>query len=112
MSFEIFYHLHSVTLGEPTCYGEVLEFAANDALRAGSDVEYTVILLVTDGGLTDTEETKRVLVRLSELPVSVVLVGVGEGDMTSMEQLDSDKARLCSGGRQAARDIVQFVGEF
>ena len=101
----------SVSLGEPTCYREVLEYAANDAIRAGSEVEYTVILLVTDGGVTDIEDTKRILVRLSELPVSVVLVGVGEGDMSIMEQLDSDKARLSSGDKQASRDIVQFVGE-
>ena len=100
----------SVSLGEPTCYNEVLEYAANDAIRAGSDVEYTVILLITDGGVTDFMQTKQVLVKLSSLPVSVVLVGVGHGDMTSLVQLDSDKARLCSGDTQASRDIVQFVG--
>lgn len=80
-------------------------------MRSGSEVEYTVILLVTDGGVTDIEDTKRILVRLSDLPVSVVLVGVGEGDMSIMEQLDSDKARLSSGDKQASRDIVQFVGK-
>ena len=69
-----------------------------------------MILLITDGGLTDFIQTKQVLVRLSSLPVSVVLVGVGHGDMTSLVQLDSDRARLCSGDTQAARDIVQFVG--
>ena len=104
--------LNTVTLAEPTVYSEVLEFAANDAVRAGSDTEYTVILLITDGGLTDLEQTKKVLVGLSSLPVSVVLVGVGSGDMRQLVQLDSDKARLSSGDRQAVRDIVQFVGEF
>lgn len=39
-------------------------------------------------------------------------VGVGDGDMKAMVQLDSDKARLHSKGDQAARDIVQFVREF
>ena len=38
-------------------------------------------------------------------------VGVGDGDMRAMIQLDSDKARLHSKGDQAARDIVQFVRE-
>ena len=104
--------LNTVTLAEPTLYSEVLEFAANDAVRAGSDTEYTVILLITDGGISDLEETKKVLVGLSRLPVSVVLVGVGRGDMSQLVQLDSDKARLSYGDRQAVRDIVQFVGEF
>ena len=40
-----------------------------------------------------------------------VQVGVGDGDMTALDQLDSDKARLSCGDEQAERDIVQFVGE-
>ena len=117
-------------LGEPTCYSEVLQYAARDAARAGAEVEYTVILIITDGGVTDMEvsivytvytvyhpyclcvhqETKRVLVELSLQPVSVVVVGVGRGDMSSLVTLDSDRARLSAGEDQAARDIVQFVG--
>ena len=104
--------LNTVTLAEPTVYSEVLQFAANDAVRAGSETEYTVILLITDGGISDLEETKKVLVGLSRLPVSVVLVGVGQGDMRQLALLDSDKARLSSGDSQAVRDIVQFVGQY
>ena len=118
-------------LGEPTCYSEVLQYAARDAARAGAEVEYTVMLIITDGGVSDMEvsivytvytqsiihtvyclhqETKRVLVELSRQPVSVVVVGVGRGDMSSLVTLDSDRARLSAGEDQAARDIVQFVG--
>ena len=114
-------------LGEPTCYSEVLQYAARDAARAGAEGEYTVILIITDGGVSDMEvsivytvyhpyclcvhqETKRVLVELSRQPVSVVVVGVGRGDMSSLVTLDSDRARLSAGEDQAARDIVQFVG--
>merc|ERR1719433_1154701 len=69
--------LNTVTMAEPTVYSEVLEFAANDSVKADSDTEYTVVLLITDGGVTDLEQTKQVLVRLSRLAMSVVLVGVG-----------------------------------
>ena len=64
---------------------------------------------ITDGGVSDLAETKAALVALSHKPVSVVLVGVGDANMNAMVQLDSDKARLHSGGLQAERDIVQFV---
>ena len=104
--------LNTVTMAEPTVYSEVLEFAANDSVKADSDTEYTVVLLITDGGVTDLEQTKQVLVRLSRLAMSVVLVGVGRGDMTSLRQLDSDRARLSAGDKQAVRDIVQFVGKY
>jgi len=101
--------LKSVTLAEPTCYSKVLQYAVDDAIRSSSEVEYTVILLITDGGVTDFVETKQVLVQMSKQPISVVLVGVGKGDMGALVQLDSDRARLSWGEVQAERDIVQFV---
>ena len=59
---------------EPTCYSPVLRYAAQDAMRSSNEVEYTVILLITDGGVTDFQETKQALVQMSKLPISVVLV--------------------------------------
>jgi len=97
------------TPSEPTCYSKVLQFVSDDAMRSNNEVEYTVILLITDGGVTDFEDTKKILVKMSKQPVSVVLVGVGKGDMDALVQLDSDRARLSCGGEQAERDIVQFV---
>ena len=38
------------------------------------DDEYTIVLLITDGGVTDFEETKEVLVNSCNKPLSVVLV--------------------------------------
>jgi len=100
--------LNSVSQAEPTWYSSVLRFAAEDAMRC-RDVEYTVILLITDGGVADLQQTKQALVEMSRQPISVVLVGVGEGDMSALVQLDSDRARLSCGDQQAERDIVQFV---
>jgi hypothetical protein len=39
-------------------------------------------------------------------------VGVGDGDMGALTQLDSDRARLSSGHKQAVRDIVQFIRKY
>lgn len=41
--------------------------------------------------------------------MSIIIVGVGEADFSAMEELDADSVPLVSGGRRAARDIVQFV---
>lgn len=43
---------------------------------------------------------------LARLPCSVIIVGVGNADFSSMEDLDGDRMRSGSG---LARDIVQFV---
>ncbi len=51
------------------------------------------------------------IVRGSSLPLSIIIVGVGGEDFSSMEVLDADDKPLYSTklGKQMERDIVQFV---
>ena len=50
------------------------------------------------------------IVNAADLPLSIIIVGVGSADFEAMEELDGDTVRLTSpDGRVAARDIVQFV---
>eukprot|EP00301_Raphidiophrys_heterophryoidea_P021886 c6181_g1_i1.p1 GENE.c6181_g1_i1~~c6181_g1_i1.p1 ORF type:complete len:517 (+),score=140.89 c6181_g1_i1:69-1619(+) len=71
--------------------------------------KYFVLLIVTDGAITDLDETKNAIIEASRLPLSIVIVGVGPADFSAMNALDSDKGALSHNGQQAARDIVQFV---
>lgn len=69
-----------------------------------------MLLLLTDGAVTDVEATCEAVVRASHLPMSVIIVGVGGADFEAMEQLDADGGPLrARSGEAAARDIVQFV---
>ena len=61
------------------------------------------------GIINDLETTVASLVGAADMPLSVLIVGVGSADFTQMEALDGDKRRLSAGGRVASRDIVQFV---
>lgn len=45
----------------------------------------------------------------SFLPLSIIIVGVGEEEFDSMDELDSDDSLLAFEGRQAQRDIVQVA---
>lgn len=45
----------------------------------------------------------------SVLPMSIIIVGVGNADFSAMETLDADTVALSAGGVRASRDIVQFV---
>ncbi|XP_023345926.1 copine-9 [Eurytemora carolleeae] len=101
--------LKQVKLSEPTRYSDLFQYTVDQFCSEEEVDEYTIVLLITDGGVTDFDETKEVLVNSSNLPLSVVLVGVGDGDMGALTDLDSDRARLCAGRKQAERDIVQFV---
>ena len=51
------------------------------------------------------------IVRGSELPLAIIIVGVGDADFESMETLDGDDEALYSQAyrKYMAADIVQFV---
>jgi hypothetical protein len=51
-----------------------------------------------------TQNTVNAIVQASRLPLSLLIVGVGDEDFTSMEVLDGDEQRLKSStGQLAAR---------
>ena len=64
---------------------------------------------IIDGIITDFNETKEALINASSLPMSVIIVGVGEEDFSAMDILDGDGKKLSYKGKEASRDIVQFV---
>lgn len=53
--------------------------------------------------------TKSAIIDASTLPISIIIVGVGDADFEAMNELDSDNVKLSVDERFAERDIVQFV---
>jgi len=90
----------------PTVFKEVLQHAAKKARNSQASAKslgkqaYTVLVLLTDGAVSDVEETRQALVSISDAPLSVVIVGVGNADFSAMQFLDDLKG---------PRDICQFV---
>jgi len=102
--------LHNVQLYGPTNFSPVIRHVANFAEAYKSDPSnYFILLIITDGIITDFEETKRSIISASNLPMSIIIVGVGQEDFSAMDDLDSDEELLRSGSLVAQRDIVQFV---
>lgn len=98
---------------EPCYYGPVLEHVIQLTRSANESVEspvYTILLLVTDGDFSDFDDVATLICGAADLPLSIVIVGVGNSDFVKLERLDGDRDRLCSpDGTPCARDIVQFV---
>ena len=67
-------------------------------------------MILTDGIINDMNETIDSIVEGSKLPLSIVIIGIGNADFTNMVFLDGDKIPLInSKGKIRKRDIVQFV---
>ena len=102
--------LASVRLSGPTNFGPTI--ATANRLSRSSPGVYTVLLILTDGDITDMPETVNELVACDDAPLSIVVVGVGSAcDFAMMDQLDADRnpLRNSSTGKQCRRDLVQFV---
>ncbi|XP_068603960.1 copine-3-like [Brachionichthys hirsutus] len=105
--------LPQVKLYGPTNFSPIINHVAQfgrQALEQQSASNYFVLLIITDGVITDMDETLRAIVHASRLPMSIIIVGVGGADFSAMELLDGDDGVLRSAtGEAAMRDIVQFV---
>ena len=99
-----------VRLWGPTNFGPILKIT-NDMIRAENDkLKYNVLMILTDGMIDDVDNTINELVAGSFLPLSVIIIGVGNADFSTMNVLDADDNPLVdSRGTRAARDLVQFV---
>jgi len=58
--------------------------------------KYTILLILTDGVINDIDATIDEVVKASNLPLSIIIVGIGNADFDQMEQLDGDTAPLFS----------------
>ncbi|XP_037864384.2 copine-2 isoform X2 [Chlorocebus sabaeus] len=97
----------------PTNFSPIVNHVARFAAQATQQqtaMQYFILLIITDGVISDMEETRHAVVQASKLPMSIIIVGVGNADFAAMEFLDGDSRMLRSHtGEEAARDIVQFV---
>lgn len=90
----------------PTVFTEVISLAAAEAKsrQEANPLSYTILLLLTDGAVTDVEATKQTLASIASAPLSIVIVGIGNADFSTMQYLDDFERRS-----DMNRDIVQFV---
>ena len=96
----------------PTNFAPILNEAISVVSQSfqQNKLSYMVFMILTDGLITDLQQTISCIVKASFLPMSIIIIGVGNSDFSQMDVLDSDKQLLRDAkGQQAARDIVQFV---
>jgi len=104
--------LQVLKLSGPTLFQQIIETAAaiSDMPCNRSEQTYTILLILTDGIINDMEKSINAIVQGGKLPLSIIIVGVGNADFTNMDILDADDEPLRhTNGELMPRDIVQFV---
>ena len=102
-----------ITLWGPTNFAPMINDLNREVkknLREGQQMSYNILMILTDGQINDMNQTIDALVEASFLPISVIIVGIGNGNFGNMDILDADDNPLYdSRRRKADRDLVQFV---
>ncbi len=101
--------IRAVQLYGPTNFAPIINHVAQFAQAYPDGSNYFILLIITDGVISDMEMTKEAIIRASTLPMSIIIIGVGPAEFDAMEELDADKKALAYRGKVAERDIVQFV---
>ena len=74
-----------------------------DAAKQKGKQAYTILLILTDGSVSDVNATAAAIGQVSDAPLSIVIVGVGNADFSGMRFLDD------SSNKPGKRDMAQFV---
>ena len=98
-----------LVMSGPTDISQVIQTAAaraksqQQAARTAGKQAYGILLIVTDGAVSDMQQTANAMNACSDAPLSIVIVGVGNADFSSMRFLDDHSQP------PGTPDIAQFV---
>lgn len=107
--------LQKVKFSGPTLFAPLINTLISEvqaSMVSGKDDPYShyVMLILTDGVIHDMKQTMDAVVESSYLPISIIIVGVGEASFEAMDALDADSERLVSrSGKVQQQDNLQFV---
>jgi len=112
------YHkaLQTVYLSGPTNFAPIIRKITEEARQNlpppyenNPLSKYFVLTIITDGVISDMDETKHAIIDATNAPLSIVIVGVGREDFTRMKELDGDDNAFKYKDKVCDRDIVQFL---
>jgi len=82
--------LKDIKLLGPTCFCPVIKTMTETVgkkLKKSNILSYHIFLILTDGKIDDMEETKEIIIESSKQPISIIIVGIGNGDFGKMNIL-------------------------
>jgi E3 ubiquitin-protein ligase RGLG len=89
-----------IQLMGPTDFAPAIYQAIETVKAAGN--AYHIVLIFTDGEVVNVSSTARAIVEASNYPISIVVVGVGDGPFSTMETFDDEL-------KERRFDNLQFV---
>jgi hypothetical protein len=80
----------SVELAGPTSFAALIRQSIQLVRETG---EYHILLIIADGQVNEVKETADAIIEASNYPISIVMVGVGDGPWEQMNEFDDELPR-------------------
>ena len=78
--------MREVTLSGPTSFAPIIWKSVQHVAESGN--RFHILVIIADGQMEEEEPTVASIVEASNCPLSIVLVGVGDGPWHLMEEFD------------------------
>jgi len=79
-------------LDGPTDFRAIIRLVANNVRKTGN---YTVLIIITDGAInSEVEQHIKLLQEISNLPLAITCIGIGQGDFKDMNRFDNIPGRV------------------
>ena len=105
--------LSKITFKGPTHFAPIIKKVMDNIqfiIENKSINYYEILMILTDGIINDMKETLKLIVDCSLLPLSIIIIGIGNSHFDDMKILDGDEIPLTDfDDRVSKRDLVQFV---
>lgn len=103
--------LQYVEMSQPTLFDplfkEVIKLGQESMKKGGLD--YVVIVVMTDGEIHDMKSVIDTVIQASRLPISIIIIGIGQASFAKMQCLDGNQGLVNSKGEKWERDMVSFL---
>jgi hypothetical protein len=97
------------SVSEPVVFTQVMQQAAKSAMSNLEEalnknmMSYSILVILTNGNIESVAEAKQKLRHISDAPLSVIIIGIGENSFVDMDELDDFQEE------EGGRDICNFV---
>ncbi|CAG8491554.1 4267_t:CDS:1 [Dentiscutata heterogama] len=111
-AIDIYKHsLQNVNLSGPTNFSPIIQTISNNLKELVSiqNNVYGILLIITDGIISDLNNTIEAIMNATIYPLSIVIVGVGNANFNAMKLLDDELLNRKWDVNLQPRDIVHFV---